>query len=135
MKQVVVVDEPRINLMGLIVRSVFSDELAGGNDNQRRRIERLRGTLHLYADRMAVRVTFGDTIAISPPVSVSVPATHGAPRATVRGDLSSLVGLIARKKFLWAVLTRKIRVSGNLLLLLKVFFVFLAIKREVASAR
>lgn len=128
MKTVELVDDRRMNLMGLIVRLVFTDELATGSPGQKRRVLALQGTLDLYADEMGVRVVFGQAIKIS-----SIPDS-GRANAVVRGDLGSLVGLMARKRFIWAVLSRRIRFRGNLLLLMRVFFVFLAMKREGAHA-
>ena len=128
MKTVELVDERHINLMGLIVRLVFTDELATGSPGQKRRILGRQGTLDLYADEMGVRVVFGQAITIS-----SIPDGAKA-NALVRGDMASLVGLMARKRFVWAVLSRRIRFRGNLLLLMRVFFVFLTMKREGSHA-
>jgi len=119
MKEVLVHERNRINLLGLILADFLTRQLGEGGPAQRKRIEGLAGTLRLVADGMLIFVEFADRITISrdrPDARAS---------ASVTGEMSALVGLMAGKGWLKAVLTGRIGFRGNLFLLLRLFLVFI----------
>lgn len=100
-----------MNLMGLLMRGLLEGAVKIPSVNARARS--LRGDVLIIAGTMAVRLRFtGDEILL-------VPDEDKKPRATVRGDLKSLLEVVAGEGLLRPVLTRKVKASGNLLMLLK----------------
>jgi len=119
MKEVLVLERDRINLLGLILANFLTRQQADGSAGQRKRIIGLKGTLRLMADGMRIFVDFADRITISrdrPDAKAS---------ASVTGEMSALVGLMAGKVWVKAVLTGRIGFRGNLFLLLRLFLVFI----------
>lgn len=109
---VVHVEAPeRMNLMGLLMRGLL--EAALRNDRVRRRARRLRGDVRIAAGTMSVTLRFTKE-RISLLADVATPA-----RATVRGGMKPLLELVAGEGLVRPVLSGKVRVRGNLLLLLR----------------
>ena len=119
MKEVLVLERNRINLLGLILANFLTRQQADGSPSQSKRIKGLKGTLRLVADGMRIFVEFADRITISrdrPDARTS---------AAVTGEMSALVGLMAGKGWLKAVLTGRIGFRGNPVTLLRLFLVFI----------
>ncbi|MBZ0136295.1 MAG: SCP2 sterol-binding domain-containing protein [Planctomycetes bacterium] len=101
----------RMNLMGLLMRGLL--EAALRDNRVRRRARRLRGDVRIVAGTMSVTLRFTkEQILLL--ANVTTPA-----RATVRGEMKPLLEVVAGESLVRPVLSRKVRVGGNLLLLLR----------------
>ena len=100
-----------MNLMGLLMRGLL--EAALRNDRIRRRARKLRGDVRIVAGTMSV------TLRFTKEQIVLLTDTSMPPRATVRGGMKPLLELVAGEGLVRPVLSRKVRVGGNLLLLLR----------------
>jgi hypothetical protein len=119
MREVMLYQEGRASLLALILRNFLRRLAADGNQAVKRRLDSLSGTVLLSADRMAVHLTFGDTIEIR---------TDGGDQkatTTIRGELGALVHFIAHKRFIGALLTGKLGFSGSPMLAVRLFLLFL----------
>ena len=105
-------DPEHMNLMGLLMRGLLESSLIDPRVNAGAR--KLHGDVRIVAGTMVVILRFtGDEILL-------VCDEDKKPRATVRGDMKSLLEVVAGEKLLRPVLTRKVRASGNLLMLLRI---------------
>ena len=103
-------DRDRMNLLGLVLAGVL--ERNASSPEGRRTLVRAPAAVVVRAGRMAVTLWVGGGR-----VRV-VRGEEKTPRAQVSGSMSSLAQLALGGSILGLVLSRKIRVRGNLLLLL-----------------
>jgi hypothetical protein len=106
------VDKPEsMNLLGLLMKGLLQDNLAV--EANARRAEGLRGDVQVQAAGMIVTLRFG-------PGVVSILAGAAGPaRARVRGGMEDLLGMVTGAGLIGPVLAGRVRVGGNLLLLLR----------------
>lgn len=109
-----VVDPPNSPLLALLLRGVLEDRLS--SDGGQARARNVQGTVAITAGGMKVAVRF-DASGVT--ISSEVAATD----AQVEGELPALLDLVAGGNVMRPVVTRKIRVRGNLVLLLRVLSV------------
>jgi ubiquinone biosynthesis protein UbiJ len=100
-----------LNLLGLMLRALVARNLA--DPAIARRIRGISGDVLLCADRMRVtlRLRQGEIAVLRD--------AAGPWRARVQGSLGALLALALGRGLVWAVLSRRVRVGGNLLLLLR----------------
>lgn len=112
-KRVVVrVEQPEhMNLMGLLMRGLLESTLGTSRGSAIAR--KLRGEVRVMAGTMGVTLCFGDGEVVLKETG------SGRPRATVRGEMKPLLEIVSGGALIAPVLTRKVKVSGNLLLLLR----------------
>jgi len=100
-----------LNLLGLFVRDLVERNLA--HPQAAARARRLRGRVALKAGRMAVTLCFRDgEVALER-------GAAGRANAAVEGNLAAFLRLGLGQNPVQAVLTRQVRVRGNLWLLLR----------------
>ena len=108
----VVLESPaRTQILGLLMRGLLDNRLT--DDALFARALRLRGDVQIRAGDMVLTLRFGDG-----PVRV-VPYATDRPRASVRGSLRALLDIAGGHGFVLPVLTGRLRVAGNLFLLLR----------------
>ncbi len=120
MRDVVLFEEERASLLALILRNFFRRLTEQGCEGVKRKLAGLSGTVLLHADRMAVHLTFGDTIEIRTGTGETKATTR------IRGELGALVHFIAHKRFIGALLTGRLGFSGSPVLAIRLFFLFLS---------
>jgi len=109
---VTVVAPERMNLLGLILRSILDRRLE--DPGARRTASRLRGDILVDAGGMSVTLCFtGDGVRITRE------APPGRPVARVRGTMRALIDASIGEGMVRSVLSRELRVSGNPLALLR----------------
>ncbi len=109
----VVVDKPeRQNLLGLLMRNILKKNL--GNEANYARVRAVKGDVQVKAGEMVITLRFdsGQLTIINGPTE--------SPRATVRGDMAALLGVVSGGKLVSPMLFGAIRIGGNPLLLLKI---------------
>lgn len=124
-ERVVVVDPPRMNLLGLLMRGLLASNLADPVLYARARA--LCGDVRVEAGTMAVTLRFdGKRIVITL-------SGDGRPRARVRGSMSALLGMVAGNGIVAPVLTRAVRIGGNPFMLLRMLPLIQAPKGAAAQ--
>jgi ubiquinone biosynthesis protein UbiJ len=111
MGRVVIADPERMNLLGLILRSILERNLESAACQ--RMAARLEGRIGVKAGEMAV------TLECHAGSFRIVRGWEGSAQARVRGELGSFVRIATGGGLARPVLTRKIGFSGNPLLLLR----------------
>lgn len=112
---VTVVAPERMNLLGLIMRSILERRLA--EPAALRSVRHLLGDIAIDAGGMTVTLRFtGDGVRITrdPPM--------GRPLARVTGSLRALIDASMGRALVRSVLSRDLRVSGNPLALARLIF-------------
>jgi hypothetical protein len=104
-------DPERMNLMGLLMRGLLESSLK--TERGRRAAQKLRGDVRVNAGAMGV------TLSFTPEEIVLRANESGRTRAHVRGDMKPLLELVAGGSLFAPVLLGRIRVGGNLLMLLR----------------
>lgn len=112
MADLVTVDDPkRMSLLGLILASIIQRNLE--HEENRRRIGRLSGAVAVTAGEMKVTLRFAEgRLTVTR-------AEDEKPRAAVSGTMDSLMGVALGRGMVGPWLAGKLKVSGNLLLLLR----------------
>ena len=109
---VVRVEEPeRMNLMGLLMRGLLESTVGTLRGSAIAR--KLRGEVRVMAGTMGVTLCFSEHEVVLKEIG------SGRPRATVSGEMKPLLEIVSGCGLIVPVLTRKVKVSGNLLLLLR----------------
>jgi hypothetical protein len=109
-------DPEHMNLLGLLTRGLLESRLA--NDRLRTRISRLKGDVLLSAGTMSITLRFGDGRV----VLLSEPGRP--PRSTVRGEVKPLLEMVTGGGLLGHLLSRRVRIGGCPLLLLRILPLF-----------
>jgi hypothetical protein len=104
-------DPERMNLLGLLLRSILERRLA--EPAARRRAARLRGEVAVRGGRMRV------TLRFEPTGIVITRAASARPRARVEGTLAGLLAVALGRGLVRPLLTRALAPRGNLLFLLR----------------
>jgi len=109
----IVLDSPeQMNLLGLLMKGLLEENLS--RPGRLAGVRKLRGDVLVQAGQMSVTLRFGDDGLLV------VAGRVGRPRATVRGGMTALLGVVTRQGGLVRpVLAGRVKVSGNLLLLLR----------------
>ena len=108
---VAVEDPQKMNLLGLLLANVV--ERALENPKTQRKCGPMKGDVQVKAGRMSVRLRFNQGR-----VEV-VRASDAGARASVRGDLETLTDVSLGGGVVRHFLSRRLRVAGNVLFLLK----------------
>lgn len=120
---VIRVERPeRMNLMGLLMRGLLESNVGTARGNAVAR--QLRGDVRVMAGTRGVTFCFGDGEVVLKESSA------GRPSATVRGEMKPLLEVVSGGSVIAPVLTRKIKVSGNLFMLLRMLPLIRAPKRK-----
>lgn len=101
----------RMNLMGLLMRGLLESSLRTARGAKAAR--RLRGDVCVHAGTMGVTLSFTESEI------VLRSGETGKPRAYVRGEMKPLLEVVAGGPLIGPVLRGKVRVGGNLLMLLR----------------
>ncbi len=104
-------DPERMNLMGLLMRGLL--ETTANSERGRRIVRSLRGDVKVVAGSMAVTLCFSKGEVILRREAKS------SPRASVSGEMKPLLEIVAGGGLVLPVLSGRVRVRGNLLMLLK----------------
>jgi len=102
-------DPENMNLLGLLLGGFFENRLR--DPKLARRVKRLSGELCLHAGPLWATLRFdgqGVEIARGP--------SEGA-RASVEGEMSTLLAVVTGGQMVWPVLSRQLRIGGDLLFL------------------
>lgn len=106
------IDNPeRMNLMGLLMRGLLESSLLTQRGAQAAR--KLRGDVRVNAGTMGVTLSFTESEI------VLRSEENGKPRASVRGEMKPLLEMVAGGSLVGPVLRGKVKVGGNLLVLLR----------------
>jgi hypothetical protein len=108
---VIIEDPEHMSILGLLMRGLLETNLA--RPANAARAARLDGDVAVRAGSMGVTLRFGGgrVVILRDPGS--------KPRARVQGDMASLLTLVTGGGMAAPVLSRRVRVGGNLLMLLK----------------
>jgi len=104
-------DPERMNLMGLLMRGLLETSLKSAAGQRAAR--KLRGDVRVNAGTMGVTLSFTENEI------VLRGGESGKPRAYVRGEMKPLLEMVAGGSLVGPVLRRKVKVGGNLLMLLR----------------
>ncbi|MCC6574977.1 MAG: hypothetical protein IT462_14450 [Planctomycetes bacterium] len=97
--------------MGLLMRGLLESSLAG--ERGRAAARKLRGDVRICAGTMSVTMSFSaDEIVLRA-------SGNTRPRANVRGEMKPLLEMVAGGGLIGPVLRGKVKVRGNLLMLLR----------------
>ena len=110
--ELVTVHEPEtMNILGLLMRGLLSDNLAKPRNLKRGR--KMKGDIVVLAGKMSITLRFGEgRLTI-------IRGETEKPRARVGGDMTTLLGVVTGKGMVWPFLTGKLKIGGNPFVLLK----------------
>ena len=100
-----------MNLMGLLMRGLLETSLKSSAGQNAAR--KLRGDVRVNAGTMGVTLSFTESEV------VLRSGENGKARASVRGEMKPLLEMVAGGSLVVPVLRRKVKVGGNLLMLLR----------------